>query len=89
MDANAKRKALRELALKRKADRIPGHKCFGDFCSGAYDQHEYIVPWTISANNVDAEVMIMGQDWNSGEGPLRRIGYRTTKDWTTILAKNE
>ncbi|UDL87274.1 hypothetical protein LGH82_18955 [Mesorhizobium sp. PAMC28654] len=60
-----KRAALRKLAIARKNDRLPPHRCFGDFHDGAYDRQDYVVPWTISAHNYDSDVMIIGQDWNS------------------------
>jgi hypothetical protein len=56
---------LFQLARQRKKDRLAGHKCFGDFWHGAYDIGDYVVPWSKSAHNYDAEVMVMGQDWNS------------------------
>jgi uracil-DNA glycosylase len=59
--------ALKQLALIRKADRLDGHQCFGDFHGGSYDELDFVVPWTISAQNVDADVLIMGQDWNSAD----------------------
>ena len=58
---------LRQLAFKRKADRLPGYYCLSDFHDGAYDRHEYVSPWTISANNADADLMILLQDWSSSD----------------------
>lgn len=53
----------------------------GDFHGGVYDC-DHVSPWTKSADNPDAEVMIVGQDWASIEmlsGPIHpervRLGY--------------
>lgn len=34
------------------------HDCY-------YDQHDWVSPWTLSACNVDSDLMIIGQDWAS------------------------
>lgn len=62
-----KAEALRLLALRRKADRLPGYDCLSDFHEGAYDAHDYVSPWTISAHDVDARLMVLLQDWSSSE----------------------
>jgi restriction system protein len=36
-----------------------------EFHYGFYDQHGWLSPWTVSACNVDSELMIIGQDWAS------------------------
>jgi restriction system protein len=36
-----------------------------EFRDGFYDQHGWLSPWTVSACNVDSELMIIGQDWAS------------------------
>jgi restriction system protein len=36
-----------------------------EFHDGFYDQHGWVSPWTVSACNVDSELMIIGQDWAS------------------------
>ncbi|WIM10155.1 hypothetical protein [Enhydrobacter sp.] len=36
-----------------------------EFHDGFYDQHGWLSPWTVSACNVDSELMIVGQDWAS------------------------
>ena len=67
--------ALRELVAKR---RIPvsgtvadgyslNYKKLGDFQRGAYDENDYVVPWSKSAFNLDADTMVVGQDWASAE----------------------
>jgi restriction system protein len=56
---------LRALARIRKADRVIGYKTFGEYHGGRYDVNDFVVPWTISAHNYEADLLIMGQDWNS------------------------
>lgn len=86
-----KRERLAELAHKRKADFLPGHHRLGDFHGGAYDQHEHVSPWTISAHNLDADLMIILQDWCSGEflsGPLIEDAVRLGCDPHLATNKN-
>ncbi len=61
-----KRKALLQLAKRRKKDRLKPHACLADFHSGFYEC-KHVSPWSISAGNVDAEVMIIGKDWASSD----------------------
>ena len=61
-----KRKALLQLAKRRNKDRLKPHACLGDFHSGFYEC-KHVSPWSISAGNVDAEVMIIGKDWASSD----------------------
>ncbi len=64
MTTEQKRQKLRKLAKRRKAHRLPPHACLADFHSGFYEC-KHVSPWSKSACNVDAEVMIIGQDWVS------------------------
>ncbi len=59
-----KRQKLRKLAKRRQAHRLRPHACLADFHSGFYEC-DHVSPWSKSACNVDAEVMIIGQDWVS------------------------
>jgi restriction system protein len=36
-----------------------------EFHDRYYDQHDWASPWTLSACNVDSDLMIIGQDWAS------------------------
>jgi restriction system protein len=36
-----------------------------EFHDRHYDQHEWVSPWTLSACNVESDLMIIGQDWAS------------------------
>ena len=67
-----KQKQLISLAKQRQQVVRSGYKNIGDFKDGAYEC-DYISPYTKSANNVNANVMIMLQDWVGDKklsGPL-------------------
>jgi restriction system protein len=59
-----KEEALRKLAEKRKQTRMCGYPTLADYHCGVYEC-DYVSPWSISAHNVDAKVMIVGHDWAS------------------------
>jgi hypothetical protein len=68
---------LKELALLRKKTRWPGYKCIGDYHGGVYEC-DFVSPYTRSAQNIDAELMILLQDWScdevlSGDFLLERV----------------
>ena len=81
-----KKMALLELAKKRRAARWEGYKNLCDYLEGIYDC-DFVSPWTKSAGNVDAEVMVFLQDWTSdGSDSLKKpvqelidLGYRPGK----------
>jgi hypothetical protein len=80
--SDRKRRALSALAVQRKQDCLPGYRRLSDFHGGAYDKHDFVSPWTLSAGNVDADLMIILQDWSSSkslEGPFdeeaARLGH--------------
>lgn len=53
---------LRELAQRRKKATRPGYRNVGDFHHGIYDC-DFVSPYTKSAHNVNADIMILLQDW--------------------------
>jgi restriction system protein len=59
-----KDKAMLVLARRRQADVIEGYGNIGDYHGGRYEV-DYVSPWTRSASNFDADVMIVAQDWAS------------------------
>jgi hypothetical protein len=65
MHTTAKKSALLELARRRQTDTVDGYSCkyfhFRDFDC----ECDHVVPWTISACNVDADLMLIAQDWAS------------------------
>lgn len=71
LTSRQKRDALLALAKKRQADRLPPHLSLGWFHDGYYEC-DFVSPWTISAHNVNAGLMLFGQDWSSSERLCRR-----------------
>lgn len=63
--ASEKHEALRRLAQKRVASRWEGYGQPEDY--DRYDFRELVSPYTRTAGNVDAEVMLVLQDWASHE----------------------
>lgn len=65
MQTAAKQSALLSLARKRQADTLESYSLkyfhFRDFGC----ECDHVVPWTISASNVDADLMLIAQDWAS------------------------
>jgi len=61
-----KREELFQLAKHRQGYPLRPHACLAEFHSGFYEC-DHVSPWSISACNVDAEVMIIGQDWASSD----------------------
>src|ERR671918_805686 len=57
---------LLKLARLRQESRWPGYRCIGDYCKRRYEC-DFVSPYTRSAGNVDAELMILLQDWSSDE----------------------
>jgi restriction system protein len=85
------REALLQLARRRQADRPPPpHRRLAEF-HGGYYECDYVSPWTISAANVDAELMIIGQDWASSETLERdpnKDRQRLGQDWSSSTNTN-
>jgi hypothetical protein len=61
-----KREKLLQLAKRRQKDRLLPHRCLADFHNGYYECF-HVSPWTVSACNVDADLMLIGQDWASSK----------------------
>ena len=66
----AKQSQLLALAKLRQRTRYPGYKCIGDYHAGAYEC-DLVSPYTKTAGNIDAEIMVMLQDWAS-DGALSK-----------------
>jgi len=67
-----KRSALLRLAKERQSTRWPEYSCIGDYHGGVYECN-FVSPYTKTAGNVDAEIMVILQDWssdNSLSGPF-------------------
>lgn len=68
-----KASALYELVAKRRSEPHSAYHHLHSFDGGIWDC-EHVVPWTKSACNLDADLMIIGQDWAS-EKFLREPKY--------------
>jgi uracil-DNA glycosylase len=75
-----KQKALKRLAKKRQQtdpNVLFGKQyyCVGEFAGGIYDCDDHVSPWSKSAQNVDATIMVVGQDWSSEDRLREPINY--------------
>lgn len=80
-----KHERLLTLAKLRQSSTWPGYHSIADFHDGVYEC-DHVSPYTKSAGNVDAAVMILLQDWSGADalsGPLdvgaRDLGYTPTE----------
>jgi hypothetical protein len=79
MDKHAR---LLELARRRQMTRWNGYKCIGDYHGGAYEC-DFVSPYTKSAHNANAELMVLLQDWSSDDvlsGPYLHEGRTVGHD---------
>ena len=67
-----KHRELKVLATKRQRARWPGYKGIGDYHNGVYEC-PYVSPYTKTAGNVDADIMVVLQDWTSDESIRRDV----------------
>ena len=66
MTITRKRKLLKELALHRRAHVPLGYKGIGEYHGEAYEC-DFVSPYTKSAQNLAADIMLVLQDWCSDE----------------------
>jgi uracil-DNA glycosylase len=89
MSAEQKCAALRQLVKKRRRDSVQGYFRLSDFHGGYYECC-FVSPWTKSAHNVDADVMLLGQDWSSSDSLSRpRVPEQRKKGQTWNLRTNK
>jgi restriction system protein len=92
-----KRAQLLALARVRQATRWEGYNSIADYHDGVYEC-DYVSPYTKGAGNLDADVMVMLQDWASDENlrgtideDARVIGYTprlpTNENLSRLLEK--
>jgi len=90
--------ALRELAKRRQACKLEGYtkpyNQIGDYHRGVYEC-DHVSPYTKSACNLDANVMVFLQDWSCDEslrGPVKperiSLGYTPTKRTNVTLIEH-
>jgi restriction system protein len=89
---STKHEQLLVLTRIRQKCRWDGYKCIGDYHHGKYEC-DFVSPYTRSANNVDAELMVLLQDWACDEvlsgaflEARRTIGHDPNR-WTNIHLK--
>jgi hypothetical protein len=78
-DVVARRRAAEGWATTETPTNPRAYRAIGDFHGGAYEC-EHVSPVSIAAHNLDADVMLMGQDWDSEKGCEREpkhpvLGY--------------
>ena len=61
-----KRECLAVLARHRRDNVFQGYRGISDYHSGAYEC-DFVSPYTKSAQNLDADIMLVLQDWCSDE----------------------
>ncbi|MGH9931417.1 MAG: hypothetical protein ACREA9_19595, partial [Pyrinomonadaceae bacterium] len=61
-----KQAELLALAKKRQTTRYPSFNCIGDYHGGVYEC-DLVSPYTKTAGNINAEIMVMLQDWASDD----------------------
>ena len=57
-----KRERLKEMARYRREHVPSGYKGIGEYHDGAYEC-DFVSPYTKSAQNLDADIMLILQDW--------------------------
>lgn len=72
-----KQAAMAMLVAKRRAEADGRYHHLHQYDGGSWD-FDFVVPWTKSACRLDAELMIIGQDWAS-EDYLRRNNDAKTR----------
>lgn len=84
---------LRQLGRIRQQTRWPGYSGIGDYHNGAYEC-DWVSPYTKTAGNVDAAVMVLLQDWASDEwckGPFDQetadLGYTPSEPTSRNLVR--
>ncbi len=90
-----KQQVLSKIAQKRQLTRWDGYLCIADLHGGAYEC-DHVSPYTKSASNVDADVMLVLQDWASSEyferhggviSDLVELGYDSSVDTNINLKR--
>jgi hypothetical protein len=83
-----KHAALLALAKKRQAARWKGFTCIADYHDGVYEC-AFVSPYTKAAGRVDAEIVIMLQDWSSDGNLSRPVDHDAVRiGHTPTLATN-
>lgn len=80
-----KHSRLLALAKQRQRERWPDYKSLADYPGGIYEC-DFVSPFTKTAGNVDADIMVLLQDWSSDDELSQglddntlRLGYDPTQ----------
>lgn len=73
-----KEQRLLELAKKRQENIYEGYSSIGDYDNGVWEC-DYVSPYSLSAHNVNADVLIILQDWCSADSFTGEICFQTLK----------
>lgn len=89
-----KQAAMATLIAKRRAEKDRGYHHLHQYDGGSWD-FDHVVPWTKSACRLDADLMIIGQDWASddylrrNDDPMTRAArLRTGQDQHLATNRN-
>ena len=82
----ARRRAAEGWATTETPTTPRAYRAIGDFHDRAYEC-EHVSPVSIAAHNLDAKVMLMGQDWDSEKG-CEREPRRPVRGYDPKLATN-
>ena len=69
-----KRRRLYALAQVRRAERWNGYTNLDEYHQGFYECN-HVSPYTLGASNVDADVLLLLQDWSSRDWLLKNRSY--------------
>lgn len=67
-----------ELAKKRQQNIYEGYSSIGDYDNGVWEC-DFVSPYSLSAHNVNADVLIILQDWCSADSFTGEICFQTLK----------
>lgn len=90
MTSERKREALLQLAKERQVECREPYFRLADIHKGYYECN-YISPWTISAKDENADLMILGKDWASADILLKQPDPKRREigqDWEAATNKN-
>jgi uracil-DNA glycosylase len=81
--SGSKHETYKTLVRKRKECRQCGDVVNPSECAdGKFDQHGHIGPWSDWQGNLDAEIMVVGQEWGGEENFARQKGKDIDSDAT-------
>jgi restriction system protein len=82
-----KKKELLKLAQLRQTTRYEGYNCLADYVDGFYEC-DYVSPYSKSANNINADIFIVLQDWSSDENMQDKCEKTKELGYTPSVATN-